>query len=570
MNTRLRVLTLLFMLFALVLIGRLFYWQIIKGEELSLQARGQRKDGFTTSAPRGDILASDGTWLTATGQAWLVFAELKKLEDKPSLIADKLVQSWSDEEIGKDELLKEIDRIKSLLSREELSWVILKNKISPETKGTIEALGIKGIGFEKQETRVYPEGSSAAHLIGFVGKDKDGQDIGYGGLEGYYDFTLTGKPGYRSRETDARGSPIHIGNSKEVPAIKGVNLLTNIDKTLQLIMDAKLKEGVEKYGAISGSAVVLDPKNGSVLGMSAYPTYEPANYSKYTNEHFRNPVISTPFEPGSIFKVLIMAAGLDAGVVSPDTVCDICDGPLKIDKYTIGTWNKEYHPNSTMTQVIVNSDNVGMAYVGRKIGADLLYDYLYNFGFGRNTGVDLQGEATGSLRKKGSWNIVDLATASFGQGITATPIQLVKAVAAIANKGVEVHPHVVNKLVDGKWEMDIVAQKGERVISEKAASQITSMMAEAASGGESKWTHQKGYRVAGKTGTAQIPIAGYYDAEKTIASFIGFAPHDNPRFVMLVTLVEPKSSQWASETAAPLWYNIASDYFTHFGIRPEN
>jgi cell division protein FtsI/penicillin-binding protein 2 len=257
-------------------------------------------------------------------------------------------------------------------------------------------------------------------------------------------------------------------------------------------------------------------------------------------------------------------------VVSPDTMCDICDGPLKIDKYTIGTWNKEYHPNSTMTQVIVNSDNVGMAYVGRKIGADLLYDYLYNFGFGRNTGVDLQGEATGSLRKKGSWNIVDLATASFGQGITATPIQLVKAVAAIANKGVEVHPHVVNKLVDGKWEMDIVAQKGERVISEKAASQITSMMAEAASGGESKWTHQKGYRVAGKTGTAQIPIAGYYDAEKTIASFIGFAPHDNPRFVMLVTLIEPKSSQWASETAAPLWYNIASDYFTHFGIRPEN
>ena len=223
-----------------------------------------------------------------------------------------------------------------------------------------------------------------------------------------------------------------------------------------------------------------------------------------------------------------------------------------------------------MMDVLINSDNVRMSFVGQKLGADLLYDYLAKFGIGSETGVDLQGEATGRLRERGTWNIVDLATTSFGQGVSTTPLQMVRAVGAIANDGVIATPQVVDRLVGEGWEEDIKPVYGERVISEKAAKEITDMMAEAAKGGEAKWTHTGGFRVAGKTGTAQIPIAGHYDEDKTIASFVGFAPYNDPEFVMLVTLREPQTSPWASETAAPLWYSIARDLFIYFGVQPQN
>jgi cell division protein FtsI/penicillin-binding protein 2 len=223
-----------------------------------------------------------------------------------------------------------------------------------------------------------------------------------------------------------------------------------------------------------------------------------------------------------------------------------------------------------MTDVIVHSDNVGMVFVGQKLGIDKMYDYLSSFGIGGLSGIDLQGEMSPVLRKKGSWGRIDLATSSFGQGVAVTPIQMVRAVGAIANKGIMMTPQIVDKLIGEGWEEDIKPAAGKRVISAKASREITSMMAEAAQNGEAKWTNISGFRVAGKTGTAQIPIAGHYDSERTIASFIGFAPFEDPKFVMLVTLHEPSSSPWASETAAPLWYSIAKDLFVQFGIQPKN
>jgi len=223
-----------------------------------------------------------------------------------------------------------------------------------------------------------------------------------------------------------------------------------------------------------------------------------------------------------------------------------------------------------MTEVIVNSDNVGMSFVALKLGRDKLFDYLQKFGFGRLTGVDLQGEFTPSLREKKDWSEVDLVTASFGQGIAVTPIQLIKAVGAIANGGVMVKPQVVKKLQTAGWVKELPPVTEGRVISQKAAGEMTMMMVKAAQNGESKWIYQSGFGVAGKTGTAQVPISGHYDPEKTNASFIGFAPYNDPEFIMLVTLWEPQSSPWASETAAPLWYNIAKDLFIYYGIRPDN
>lgn len=540
---------------------------------MGIQAKNQYTANELLSAPRGNILAKDASWLAARGEAYLVFAEIPKLKSQPWEIADELAPLFLDmekaDENYRQKLLEESLRIRNLLEKNGVVWVALKNKISREAKEKIEALEINGIGFERKEDRVYPEGSEAAHLLGFVGKDEEGGDQGYFGLEGYYNLSLAGKPGFNTSQKDAKGNPILIGDSREIAAIGGVDLLTHIDKTVEKILEKKLHEGIEKYQASAGTGIVMDPKDGSILAMSSYPSYDPKKYSQFGDEYFKDPAISDAFEPGSIFKIIVMASALDSGAVKPDTICDICQGPLKVDKYTIETWNQKYNPDSTMTDVIVYSDNVGMAYVSQKLGADKLYDYLDKFGFGRPTEIDLQGEASPKLRQKGTWNIVDLATAGFGQGIAVTPIQMIRAAAVIANGGKLVTPHIVDKLVGTGWEEDIKPKVGDKVISSKAVAEITNMMVEAAENGEAKWTYIGGFKVAGKTGTAQIPISGHYDAEKTIASFIGFAPADDAKFVMLISLREPKSSPWASETAAPLWYSIARDLFPYFGIQPE-
>jgi cell division protein FtsI/penicillin-binding protein 2 len=265
-----------------------------------------------------------------------------------------------------------------------------------------------------------------------------------------------------------------------------------------------------------------------------------------------------------------MASALDLGVVTPETKCEKCAGPLRVGEYEIHTWNDKYYPDSSMTEIIIHSDNVGMSYVASKIGKEKNYEYLKKFNLGEKTGLDLQGEMSPSLRKKSEWSEIDLYTSSFGQGIAITPIQMIAASNVIANKGVYVKPKVVKSMIIDNSQYDVSNNESfKKVISEKASSEMKMMMVEAAKNGESKWTYKKGFGVAGKTGTAQIPIAGHYDSEKTIASFVGFAPYDDPKFIMLVVLQEPKSSPWASETAAPLWYKIAERLFLRFGILPE-
>lgn len=569
MSLRANLIFVFFLLVFSLLITRLFIWQVISGKTLAGQAKSQYQLGKVVSAPRGEIFSADGSLLAARRDAWLLYLALPEMTKPAGEIADKLALLLLEDATDKNALLAEANRIKTLLAKEGAVWIPVKHKVSSEVKKNIEALKIAGVGFEKEESRAYPEASAAAQLLGFVGKNEEGEDVGYFGLEGYYNLPLVGKSGFLSQEKDAKGMPILLGDFTEISAIGGVNLVTHIDKTIQLILEKKLKEGIEKYGAKAGTVIVADPKTGAILAMSSFPSYDPVRYYEYSDEYFKNPAISDTFEPGSIFKVLVMAAALDAGAVEPETKCDICSGPLKVDKYIIETWNKKYNPDLNMIEVIVYSDNIGMAFVGQKLGADTLYDYLDRFGIGQTTGIDLQGEVAATLRKKGTWNIVDLATASFGQGIAITPVEMVRAVSAIASNGYLPTLQVVDRISGEGWE-EKIKPKSERVISAETAAVVKAMMVEAARSGEAKWTNLKGFKVAGKTGTAQIPIAGHYDADKTIGSFIGFAPANDPKFIMLVTLREPTSSPWASETAAPLWYSIAKDLFLHFNIQPEN
>lgn len=562
---RLTITIFVFILLFGAVTSRLFFWQIIKGAELKQDANYQYSGSKKILASRGNIYASDGSWLAVMRTNWLLFAEIKKLNKNSKEIANLIAplfitNDYEDNDEYKNALLTEVERIQTLIDKDGAVWVPIRHRITSDIKEKIEELEISGLGFEPEENRFYPEGSSSAQLLGFVGKDKEGIDTGYFGLEGYYDISLTGKAGFQERKKDLRGVPLISEGLQEVGSVAGTDLHTYIDKRIQNAVETKLKDALEKYGAREGSVIVMDPKTGGIISMASYPSYDPQKYYEFDGSLYKNPAISDTFEPGSVFKVIVMAAGLDAGVVEPDTKCDICDKPLKVDKYFIETWDRKYHPDTTMTDVIVHSDNVGMSFVAQKLGEDKMYEYLDKFGIGKPTGIDLQGESSVQLRKKGTWNIVDLMTSSFGQGVATTPIQIVRAVGAIANDGYLVTPKVVKS-----DDIDKI-----QVISEEAAEKMSQIMIESSKYGESKWTTLKGFSIAGKTGTAQIPIAGHYDAEKTIASFVGFAPANDPKFVMITTLKEPQSSPWASETAAPLWYSIAKDLFQYFGIQPEN
>lgn len=564
---RIRLLLLGFLVLGALISLRLLFWQVIKAEELKSLARSQQQSSVTVPAHRGSILASDGFPLAVSTEAWLVWAAVKDLSEDPESIARKLAPILVDD-LAEVNFNEEEKRLLSLLTK-DAKWVPLKYKISREKKEQVESLGLSGIGFDLEEDRSYPEASMSAHLLGFVGKDTAGQDKGYFGLEGYYDLTLVGASGELLREKDALGLPILIGLSSRIKALDGLDLKTHIDRTIQFTVEQKLKEGIEKYGAKSGTVIVMEPSTGAVLAMASLPAYDPKNFNRYPKDLYVNPAVGESFEPGSIFKVVVMASALDAKAVKPESKCDSCAGPRRIAEYTIGTWNGEYHPDVTAKEIIQYSDNVGMIWVAEKLGVEKFYSYLTRFGFGRPTGIDLQDEGSPSLRADKSWGFIDLAVGSFGQGIAITPVQMVRAVAAIANGGVLPVPQVIDKMVSENWEQDIKPAFEGRVISQEAARQMTEMMVNAVEAGEAKWAKPRGFRIAGKTGTAQIPVAGHYDEDKTIASFVGFAPTNNPRFVMLLTLSQPTSSPWGSETAAPLWFTIAKDLFPYLGIQPE-
>lgn len=541
MNWRLLVIQAFFILFTLGIVLRLGYWQVVKAADLAAEAARQRQSFLEIPSPRGPILSSDGFPLVTNQEAYLLYINPRQFTS-----SEKLSQ-----------LLPASASARLSNIPPNLGWYLIARHISASIRDQIQNLHLPGVGFEPDPSRLYPEASSSAQLLGFVGQDAAGHPQGYFGLEGYYNRQLIGVPGKLVQEKDALNRPILIGVQDYLSPQPGSTLTTSIDRTLQFIAYQKLAAALTRYGAVSGTVTVMEPSTGRILAMVSLPTYDPASYSRFNPQLYKNPIISDFFEPGSTFKTLVMAAALDAQAVQPDTICDICTGPVAVSDYVVKTWNDKYYPKSTMTEVIQHSDNVGMVFVGRRLGKHKLISYLKKFGLGQLTGVDLQEESTPQIRPESTWVDIDLATASFGQGIAVTPLQMLRAVSAIANKGLLPKPKVVEKIND----KIIPPLPPTQVISPSAAAQMTLMMVNAVDSGEAKWAKPKGFIIAGKTGTAQIPVSGHYDADKTIASFVGFAPADQPKFAMLVTLREPKSSPWGSETAAPLWFDISKEIF---------
>jgi len=547
------------------ILTRLFYWQVVRADYLQAQAEGQHFTDTTVGALRGNIQFSDGAILASINPSFTVFGQPKLISnDKRVEIGYMLAKVLSEEEEKVDILAKDfINKIS-----QDLYWVPLKKGISPGKKKEIESLNLEGIGFEGGNSRFYPEGSSSAHLLGFVGFDSKGGNKGYFGVEGFYDGELKGVSGLLRHEKDALGLPIMIGNFLTSNPRNGEDLVLNVDRSVQFIVEQSIRNNLEKYGAKAASAVVMDPKTGAIIALAAYPNYDPHKYSNFPKEFYKNPIVADQYEPGSTFKVLVMAAALNEDLIKPDTKCDICSGPISIGGFSIRTWNNKYYPDTTLKDVIIHSDNTGMVFVGQKLGIDKLYSYLENFGFGQPTDIDLQDEFSPDLRPKKDWREIDLTTASFGQGIAVTPIQMVRAVSAVANGGNLMEPQVVRQIKDEKNTFEIKPKIIRQVIKGSTAQMVKEMMVAAVEQGEARIFRPKGFKIAGKTGTAQIPVAGHYDSNKTIASFVGFAPADDPKFVILVRFDQPTSSIYGSETAAPTFFEIAKQLFNYYKIAP--
>ena len=553
---RFRVVLLSLLVCFLVVIARLFYWQVVMAESLKAIGAAQYGRIIEVVPERGEIKTSDGFPIAANKISYTVFANPKLVRDKKetSFVLAKL-------------LGENVASISSELSLDRF-WVPLGQNATSGKKDEIEKLNLQGIGFEKNYTRFYPEASMAAALLGIVGKDKDGKNLGYFGLEGFYNRLLRGKEGNATLVQDATGRPI-LAQTSDVKELRGDNLILSINRSIQFIAEEKLRQAVEKYGASGGTVGIINPTTGEVLAMASYPSFDPSTFAEEDPRLFVNPFISSLYEPGSTFKPLIMSSGLEDKVVEPLTRCDACGGPVSVGGYSLHTWNDQYFANITMNDVIVHSDNTGMVFVSKKLGLDRMIYYLSSFGIGRQTGIDLQGEVSGTLKDKNQWYAVDVATTAFGQGISITPIQLLQAFQAIANKGAIMQPHIVSAIEnkDGK-KADISPKLIGKPISEKTAKIMTEMLVNAVNNGEAKWARLKGYRIAGKTGTASIPVAGHYDPTKTIASFIGFAPADDPKFLMLVIIDRPTTSIYGAETAAPVFFDISRDLLTYYGISP--
>lgn len=557
MNWRYRFVLLGFAFFFFIIIVRDFYWQGVKASQLASLGESQYGQNIKLTPLRGEIRTSDGFPIASNKISYLVFANPKEVKEKDKTAA--LLAPILDVDRASISALLDLNRY----------WVALKSHIDNDTKSVIDTLNLVGVGFEDQSDRFYPEASMAAKLLGFVGKDDEGEDRGYFGLEGYYDSQLRGKEGVATQIHDALGRPILAKLNDASGEVNGRTLTLHVDRVLQFVLETELKEGMDKYGADGAMAAMMDPKTGGILAIASYPSFDPRSYYDYSNTDYKNGFITDTYEPGSTFKPLVMAAAINEGLVRPETRCDICAGPVSIGEYDIRTWNDKYQPNLTMSDVIVHSDNTGMVFVSKKLGLDRMISYIGKYGFRQATNIDLQGEVVPYTRPRKSWYPIDLATSSFGQGISVTPIQLLSAFSTLANGGKRMEPHMVASVTTPEGEtIPIPPKVVNQPVSEKTAKIMTEILVNAVDMGEAKFAKPKGYRIAGKTGTAQIPVAGHYDPNNTIASFVGYAPAEDPRFVMLVIYDKPSKLIYGAETAAPTFFKIAQKALTYYNIAP--
>lgn len=541
---------------------RLFLIQVIQHRFYEDISQGRNEMLNKLLPKRGEIYAVDKYGVQAPlaiGRQYpLVFAVPKEIED-PGQAAEILSQILG---IEKESLLKK-------LSLEDDPYELIKSKLEDEVAAKIKEAKLQGIHIGEEENRWYPQKFLACHTLGFLGFSKS-QRVGQYGLEAYYEEELGGKTGLIKAQKDALGRWVMAGDYYEVEAAQdGADLFLTLDPNIQFMAQQKLKSLLEKWQSGSGSIIVMEPKTGAIKAMSSFPDFDPNIYQKVEDiDVFLNPVTQDLFEPGSVFKPITMAAALDTGRITPETTYTDT-GVVQIGGYAIRNAADRSYGESSMTKVLEKSINTGVVFAERKTGEENFKKYVEAFGFDRPTGIDLAGETSGNISNLNEGREINFATASFGQGIAVTPIEMASAISAIANGGKLMRPYLVDKIVypDGqekKTEPSVIRQ----VVSEQTAAKLTAMLVSTVRNGYDKIKLKK-YFVAGKTGTAQIPSPDGGYSEETIHSFVGYAPAYDPKFMIFIKMDKPKGITFASDSLSPVFSEMAEYLLNYYEVPPE-
>ncbi len=549
-NQRLTTLSVSITLVFSLTIVRFFYWQILKSPEISKKALTQLYKLEKLSPKRGKIYTSDNYPLVQNQNIYSLSLYKPNLSQEPQAIINQISQA------NQDFSTKDSKLINMFTSDSNIKWVTFNTNFNQEQKDALSALD--GTTFTESIKRFYPENDLASNILGILAKNNSGLQTGYGGLEGYYQKQLEGKTGYYYQAKDGQGKPLIAQENWLNPAVNGRNLYTSINRPIQYMASTALAKAVEKYQADSGSITIMKPDTGEILAMAYY------DHDASSSASLQNPPISKLFEPGSIFKPLVMSMALDKSAISKNYICTQCNRPLTIGEYTISNWNDEVHPDSSIYDIIKNSDNIGMSHIIRQLGLNSFLDYYQKLGLNNKTGIDLQGEARPLVKQY--WPEIDFATASFGQGIAITQIQMLTAFNTIANNGVYVQPRVVNSLGEDDKIINIKQKKQYSVYKPETISIIKDVLKYGVENGTVAKFKPDNLEVCAKSGTAQVAIKGEYADNQTIASYIGFSPCDKPLFTMLVTIDTPRTSPWGASTAAPTWYELANRISLLLGI----
>jgi cell division protein FtsI/penicillin-binding protein 2 len=569
---RLNIITAAMGLCFVVIVGRLFQVQVVLGQEYEAKATSQQSRKFQIPASRGQVYLDENGELypVALNQKLNLLYVDPKFITQPEKAAKELA-----EVTGLDK-----DKLKQQLTFKKSRYVELKQRVSSDEAARIRALKTPGVVLRPEDYRYYPEGSLFSHILGYVNSDGEGQY----GLEQYLDTDLTGRNGLLKAATDSMGVPIVSNENTIVEPKNGQDVVLTIDRSIQAVASEALVKAVQENRAESGSIIVMDPQTGAVKALVNYPDYDPNNYGAVKGTDygvFRNRAVTDLFEPGSGFKVITMASALDAGRVDPDTTYNDT-GEVEVSGKTIRNAENHKYGVQTMYDVIQKSLNTGMVFILKKFGSDpnkvtragkdALYGYIQKFGFGVRTGIEQSGEATATVKPPSTYDI-DYANMTFGQGIAVTSIQLVQAVGAIANGGKLYQPYLVDGVVQKSGEVRKNQPKliNSQVVSSQAAAQTASMMTRVVEKGSGWATKMPGYSIAGKTGTAQVPKADGtgYEEVKNIGSFVGFAPVEDPKFVMLVRIDYPKVEGFAEKTAVPAFATVAKALMKYYQIPPK-
>jgi len=555
------VYVLLFSVMGLVILWiRLWYVQILQGDWLLLKAEDLWSRDVPFEAKRGRILDRNGVVLVdnvSTPSVLAVPVQIEDVKKTVSLLAPVLNMSPG--------------KLERLLTKRELIVRIQPEgrKLDEEKAEAVRALALPGIYIAEDYRRFYPYGTLAAHVLGFTGIDNQGLT----GLELSYDEVLKGRRGAVSFYADARGRKMPDQPSRFIPPIDGNDLVTTLDVNIQMILEREMEDAWSTYQPKNIIGVVMDPRNGEMLAMASYPTFDPAHYQDYPQEVYnRNQPIWRMYEPGSTFKIITLATALKENKVDLYREHFFDPGHIMVAGAKIRCWKPGGHGDQTFLQVVENSCNPGFVELGQRIGKEALMDSIRAFGFGQKTGIDLKGEATGLLFQASRMGPVELATTAFGQGVSVTPIQQVAAVSAAINGGWYYTPHLGKMIVDsksGEIQKTYAVEPKRQVLEEKVSKQVREALEAVVANGTGYRAYVDGYRVGGKTGTAQkVGPDGRYLSNEYIVSFIGFAPADDPQVVVYLAVDHPQGIQFGGVVAAPIVGRIIEETMHYLNVSP--